>query len=533
MTDEHLRDPRHSGPDLPDSATLLAALRLQGVQRSLILVLGGSALIVWPNRGLSLVVGTTGIVLIAIGLSQLGDRATDAPAARHRAIALGIVAVGAALVLLRGQSDDLLTLLMAGAIAVQALADFVSVARGTIRGFPWVRALRGLGLLLLASFVLFGSDNSVVGAIVMIGIIWVSIGAMTLASILSDPDGLEAAATRATPVLISRWFDRRSGSFDYRDAVFDKLLVEGPDATAQLVRFTVLMLFSTAIATLGVQSDSTAVVIGAMLVAPLMTPIMATSASLVMGWSLAAVRSLLIVAFGVCLAIGCAYLISRYAPGFVSLSENSQISSRTSPTLLDMLIALAAGGAGAYAVTRPDVADSLPGVAIAVALVPPLAVVGVTLAADDPDGAGGAMLLFLTNLVGIVFASGLVFVMSGLVPLQLLRENRDLLRRALTTVTIALLIVSIPLILTGRGIVNDATRETDATEITQRWLRRSPGLRLIRIDIDGAVIEVIVSGVERLPDVDRLADLLDEEVVDDPQVTVRQIPELVETSGTD
>ena len=105
------------------------------------------------------------------------------------------------------------------------------------------------------------------------------------------------------------------------------------------------MAFSTAIATFGINADSTAVVIGAMLIAPLMIPIMATSASLLMGWTVRATRSLFLVAGGVAIAVAGSWILSRYFP-VLEVTTNSQILSRVSPTTVDLMIALAAGAAG-------------------------------------------------------------------------------------------------------------------------------------------------------------------------------------------
>ena len=102
---------------------------------------------------------------------------------------------------------------------------------------------------------------------------------------------------------------------------------------------------STTIATLAILADSTAVVIGAMLVAPLMTPILGVSAGIVNGWMGRVSRAFATVAGGVAVSILVAWIVSSWAPHFVPIASNSQVISRVSPTLLDMLIALAAGAA--------------------------------------------------------------------------------------------------------------------------------------------------------------------------------------------
>jgi hypothetical protein len=100
-------------------------------------------------------------------------------------------------------------------------------------------------------------------------------------------------------------------------------------------------------------------------------------------------------------------------PGTIDLSGNSQITGRTSPGLLDLTAAVATGLAGAVGLSRRDVAAVLPGVAIAISLVPPLAVVGVCLGEGDLTSALGALLLFVSNLVALVLAGTILFAALG------------------------------------------------------------------------------------------------------------------------
>ena len=123
-------------------------------------------------------------------------------------------------------------------------------------------------------------------------------------------------------------------------------------------------------------TDSTATVTGAMIIAPLSTPIMGIALGVAKRQGNA---SLLYVVTGGSLVVGIGVLGSLVVPSGSDLLVNSQIASRTSPGLLDLIAAIATGLAGAVAMARRDVAAVLPGVAIAISLVPPLAVVGVCL----------------------------------------------------------------------------------------------------------------------------------------------------------
>lgn len=177
--------------------------------------------------------------------------------------------------------------------------------------------------------------------------------------------------------------------------------------------FVTMISLSGLIAALGLLLSSPAVVIGAMLVAPLMSAVIALGLAVVQGDK----RLLRIaghtVLMGIGLAMGISLLVGLLAPGKLLTAE---MLARSSPTLLDLIVALASGAAGAYALCRQDVSTSLPGVAIAVALVPPLATIGLSLSQGDWRIAGGAMLLFATNLIAIAAMGSVVFLMLGFQP---------------------------------------------------------------------------------------------------------------------
>ena len=172
---------------------------------------------------------------------------------------------------------------------------------------------------------------------------------------------------------------------DERREVLEDLFVFGSENQQPfLVRMGVLLLLSTIIATAGLISDSAAVVIGAMLVAPMMNPVMAAAGAVVMGWSRRFYGSIwLVLSMGVG-AVFLSSLITLISPEIVFIPE--QVLARTRPTYYDLLIALAAGSAGAYTITRKE-SGAIPGVAVAVALLPPLASAGVLLVAGEPERA--------------------------------------------------------------------------------------------------------------------------------------------------
>jgi uncharacterized hydrophobic protein (TIGR00271 family) len=187
------------------------------------------------------------------------------------------------------------------------------------------------------------------------------------------------------------------------------LFVGEGDRSAKLTQFWMLLTLSSLIAAGGVIGDSTPAVIGAMIIAPLATPIygVALATSIGSGKNLRDSILLLVSGIGVNILIGvvaAAITVQR-----MSLDVNPQITGRTAPTLLDLMVAIAVGIAGSFALTRRDVSNIVAGVAIAISLVPVLAVVGITLAAGRLDLAAGAFLLFLTNVAAILVSGILVF----------------------------------------------------------------------------------------------------------------------------
>jgi len=194
------------------------------------------------------------------------------------------------------------------------------------------------------------------------------------------------------------------------DRIKHALFYEPPNERQRISRFVMLILFASVIAAGGLLGDSVATVIGAMIVAPLMTPIMGMVVAIILGDGRRLRRSFLLVLLGALLAVAIGFLFAQLMPTSWSATDSTQILSRTAPRMLDIWVALASGGAGAYALSRSDIADALPGVAIAISLVPPLVTAGILLAANDPGLALGAFELFLTNFGAILLAGTITFI---------------------------------------------------------------------------------------------------------------------------
>jgi uncharacterized hydrophobic protein (TIGR00271 family) len=274
--------------------------------------------------------------------------------------------------------------------------------------------------------------------------------------------------------------------------------------------FFVMIGLSAVIATYGLLQNSSAVIIGAMLVAPLFTPILALSLAIVQGDIRLLRLGVESTLKGIALAVGVAILLTAASP---LRSLTREISARMQPNLFDLAVALASGAAGAYAIARKDVATALPGVAVAAALVPPLGVIGTGLAMADPGVAGGASLLFVTNLIAITLAGSATLILLGFRPAA--RGEREVrLRQGLVTSLILLVLITIPLaVVFSRSVEQSRTRQVIDQTLSQP-LARTPGLELVSFEFqaDRSQVEVTATVYARRPVSSELAATLREDL---------------------
>lgn len=200
--------------------------------------------------------------------------------------------------------------------------------------------------------------------------------------------------------------------------------------------FLILMILSTLLSTTGLFANSAPVVIGAMILAPLMAPIISLSMGVVRAENMLIQQSARTLSIG----IGMALLFSAFFTFLIPLEQiTPEMQGRLNPNLLDLMVAIFSGIAGAYASSKEEVAKSLAGVAIAVALVPPLSVTGIGIGLGSFDVMYGSFLLFVTNLIGITLSAALTFIVLGYSPVTKAKKG-------LYYTTALLSIVSIPLV---------------------------------------------------------------------------------------
>lgn len=179
--------------------------------------------------------------------------------------------------------------------------------------------------------------------------------------------------------------------------------------------FFILMFFSSAIATLGLILNSVAIIVGAMVIAPIVTPIFGFSLNFLILQIKDTLKATWTAIVGTLVGIATSFTITWIIDFFqtIEIKNTAQIIARIEPGLLHLFVAIFSGMVGAYAYSKPDLQERIVGIAISVALIPPLATIGLGLALTNPDIWQGSSLLYLTNLAGIAFGSIVTFAALG------------------------------------------------------------------------------------------------------------------------
>jgi uncharacterized hydrophobic protein (TIGR00271 family) len=509
------------------SRTGLAWIVVQGLLGGIVLVL-----IVIDPYSFTAIEEIVGFGLVAFGLLEIIHVVRRRGGLAELVQPLAALVGGLVLIVWPDQTRIVAGYFLAGVIIVRGVSDIAAALRSVheIGANAWV-FVRGLIALALGGLMaLFPAQSVEVvafgGALLLVFraviAVWFATTNRRAVAIVDPAD---------TYGVITYWLSRREmGAADADDVEMRVFLTRG-EAKARIWRFGILMALATAIATFGLATDSTAVVIGAMLIAPLMTPILGTAAGLINGKTRSTASSAAITILGSLGAILLALLLAGLIPDLDAVVQNAQITSRTSPSLLDLAIAVAAGAAGAYGVSRAESTDALPGVAVAIALVPPLAVIGITLRAGDTAQASGAFLLFLTNLFSIILMAGLVFVLVGYSTWSRLYHRRNRIRVAFAAVAFAVVLIAIPLALTGRDVLSAQADLRAASEATAEWLGDERAIRITSISVEDDDVTVELVGSDPPPPAVLLASRIDAAVGRPVVVTVRWIEERVDEAG--
>ena len=312
----------------------------------------------------------------------------------------------------------------------------------------------------------------------------------------------------------------------------EQLFFDGPDLGRKLSRFWALLTLAAVIASAGIVTDSTATVIGAMIVAPLMTPILGMVLSITTSDGANLARCLGLVVAGAAAVVAVGYVVGLTVSYDIVSTTSSQVAGRISPRFIDLVAALATGAVGAFALVRSDVSDTLPGVAIAISLVPPLAVVGITLEAGATSEAAGALLLFLTNVAAIL--------LSGIVVMALYRarsaagraDSRSMRDRAsVLLVVVFVLVIAVPLAGSSGRIAQVTHTANRVATVADAWVRPA-GWSVDRVEPHLSEMVVVAAGPLPAPDSAQLRRDLDAAGLDNVDVRLVLRPEeTVQLSG--
>jgi len=261
--------------------------------------------------------------------------------------------------------------------------------------------------------------------------------------------------------------------------------------------FFLLVVLSSTIATMGLLTNSGAIIIGAMLVAPLMSPILGIGLASIRGDAVLLRDGASGLVRGALLAIFIAFLLAwgnSHMPFIILQELPAEVLARTRPSPIDLTVALAGGLAAAFALAQPNLSAALPGVAIATALMPPLCTVGIALAKDQwvlPGGvmgrwevAGGALLLFITNAVTIAFAATLVFFLMGFSPRA--RNSPSAIPRSLIASAFLTVMLIFPLTYISVQFVQQAAETGRIESVVKEEVRRTNGAELVDLRFERA-----------------------------------------------
>jgi uncharacterized hydrophobic protein (TIGR00271 family) len=296
--------------------------------------------------------------------------------------------------------------------------------------------------------------------------------------------------------------------------------------------FFVLTIFSAIIITLGLIVNSSAVVIGGMLLAPLVWPVLALSLAIIKGRT-----GLLQTSVSTLLKSTVVILLISFILGFISPDyalKGSEFISRTSPTIFELFIALAAGFVGAFVITYPKIGAAIAGVVVAAALVPPITVMGLSVAHGNLEMAGGAFILYLSNLIAVTFSASVLFFVSKFKGPST-ETGQDKRKSNIRWTLIFLVLMAIPLLL----ITNEAIKEKNQQNAIRQIINaKFPMATITSVDVEDknevVVIDVTIQHSDILTEnqVENLADILSQKMKKSvvPRITVVPIVKLWENN---
>ena len=294
--------------------------------------------------------------------------------------------------------------------------------------------------------------------------------------------------------------------------------------------FFVLTIFSAIIITLGLIVDSSAVVIGGMLLAPLVWPVLALSLAIIKGRS-----NLLQSSVSTLFKSTVVILLISFVLGFMSPDyalKGSEFISRTSPTIFELFIALAAGFVGAFVITYPKIGAAIAGVVVAAALVPPITVMGLSVAHGNLEMTGGAFILYLSNLIAVTFSASVLFFISKFKGPST-ETGQDKRKNNIRWTLIFLIVMAIPLLLITSEAIKEKNQQNAIRQIIDA---KFPRANITSVNIENkdevVIVDITIQHSDILTgnQIDDLTDMLSQKMKTSvvPRITVVPIVKLWE-----
>ncbi|MGD9037747.1 MAG: TIGR00341 family protein [Syntrophobacterales bacterium] len=284
---------------------------------------------------------------------------------------------------------------------------------------------------------------------------------------------------------------RRIMSHEQRREILNELFFEGEERMPYMKQFYSLLTISALIAIIGLYGNSPAVVIGAMLLSPLMTPILAFAAGLVMGWPVRSGRLAIRLFFATLFVFALSYFFPLVFRMPTNIVISPELLARTNPNMGDLLIALSAGIAAALMLLRRETLAILPGVAISVALIPPLCVSGLLSYAQEYALAWEAFVLYATNLVGIILTAGTVLLLTGFKPR--VKDLKLNLRVAagMTMIAFFVVLVAVPLCMRTFSDIRDLHDRQVAISVIDDWIGEN-SVEIVDVEVEDNLLQVFL-----------------------------------------
>jgi len=303
----------------------------------------------------------------------------------------------------------------------------------------------------------------------------------------------------------------------------EKIMKEINERAEPDLSFILLTVFSTLIVAFGLIIDNSAVVIGGMIISPLLWPILALSLAIIKGSVKSLKKNIFTLLKSTLIIFLVAFIVGSFSP---YLGESREVLLRTEPTLFELFIALAAGFIGTFAVAHPKLSATLAGVATAVALVPPLSVMGILFAEGSFALSTGAALLYFTNLIAITLAAVILFLVVG-IKLSTREKSKDLAVTNISWFVIFLIIVAIPLTLVMRGVILENKQSEIVREVIENYIVNTK-VTSLKIDNQGDTISIQTTLNSDFDitsrHVDRLTDILKDRLDTSVDLTINVVP---------